>query len=242
MTRTAVADGRRPPARRRGHGGGGGERGCPGGARARQRGLAGRGVVGGGRWRPEFGEEDGGERRTDLARRARFARSRASRQAPCYRGGGGSRGGDVDAHQFVLDASERRRCSGGHHWLHSGGGRTRVTVEGETGRGKGAWEQVWSSGGLLIHRRQGKGGPGCDGPVVDTATAAAVKPLSSTGKMAFCQKNPRHCFFNYRRVRQQLWRFKLRPLNFFINSAKIHVGFKYHPEAPQKLGLQNKKF
>ena len=60
--RTTVADGRRHPARRRGCRGGGGERKCLRDARAHQGRVAGRGVVGGGRGRPESeaGVLDGG--------------------------------------------------------------------------------------------------------------------------------------------------------------------------------------
>ena len=108
LERTATADGRRPLARRRGRRGGGGKGRCPRDARAHQWCMAGRGVVGGARGRPEFDEDDDGERQTASGGETRLARVRASQQAGVGAGGRGRCGGG-DGGVGLLRGSRNQR-------------------------------------------------------------------------------------------------------------------------------------
>ena len=102
----------RPLARRRGYRAGGGRGRCPGGRRAHPKRVGVLGVVGGGRWRSKFGEDDRGERRPNFGRRARLAQCRASQQACDGGGGKGRHGGARGFFGLSRGGRSRRRCGG----------------------------------------------------------------------------------------------------------------------------------
>ena len=98
--------------------------------------------------------------------------------------------------------------------------RVRVSEEGEQGGGSKGRR------GRSTRALKQQGGSGSEAGEEDMAAwwhwhhAVGAGYRDEEGKTP---ETPWHHFFNYRKVQQQLWRFKLRLLNIFINPTKIHV-------------------
>ena len=181
------ADGRRPLARKRGCRGGGGRGSCPRDGRAHLRRVGALGGAEGGLWRPDKGEDDGSERRTEARMLGTIRALPARFLVREGRGGRGEGDGSVALSRkapVAANRRRRRRHRGGQH------GEARVGSIREKGRGRrgGAGEDQ----GVVEASLSAGATATCEG---STATAAwAGRHGYRKKKKEDSRKNPWHQF------------------------------------------------